>query len=384
MGGKLEIEVLREPRNSPEFIGLPWVVNTNDRDFVPPLRMAVKKLLNRKKYPFFNHGDATFFLARRDGVPVGRIAAIENKLHAKTYNDGVGFFGFFECEDDNEACRALLSRAATWVKDRGYSKVRGPLNYSVNDENPGTLYEGFNGPPLVLMSYNPAYYNRLLLECGMSKAKDLYAYMVTRATFATERFQRVMKAVRRRAPDLDLREVRLDGKGFRQDIETMLDIFNGAWKDNWGFVHVTPPEVDAIAEDLKPIVDPRITSIAELEGKPVGMIVCVPNVNEILRHLTDGRLFPTGWYKLLTGLKHIQGFRTMLMGVIPEYRGRGVDALMIDKVMRSGAVAGYKYCELSWVLEDNEAMNSLADKAGGFLYRKYRIYEADTDALILP
>lgn len=383
MGGKLEIEVVRDPRSSPEFTGMPWVVNTGDPDFVPPLRMAVKKLLNRRKYPFFNHGDAVFLLARRDGEPVGRIAAIENRLHAKTYNDGVGFFGFFECEDDQQACRALLSRAATWVKDRGYSRVRGPLNYSVNDENPGVLYEGFNGPPLILMSHNPRYYNRLLTDCGMARAKDLYAYLVTRATFASERFQRVMKAVRRRAPALDLREARLDGKGFREDIETMLRIFNGAWHENWGFVEVTPPEVDAIAEDLRPIVDPRITAIAEIDGKPVGMIVCVPNINELLRKIPNGRLFPTGWYKLLTGLKRVKGFRTMLMGVIPEYRGRGVDALMIDKVMQDGDTAGYNYCELSWVLEDNEPMNSLADKAGGFLYRKYRIYEADTDALIL-
>ena len=384
MGSHIDIQVVSNPRSHADFIDMPWRVNQNDADWAPPLRMAVKKLLDTKKYPFFNHGEAAFFMAYKHGEPAGRIAAIDNKLHAKTYNDGVGFFGFFECEDDEQVCKALLSRAATWVKDRGYNRVRGPLNYSVNDENPGVLFEGFNGPPLILMSHNPAYYNRLLQQCGMGKAKDLYAYMVTRATFASDRFQRVMKAVRRRAPKLDLREARLDGKGFREDIETMLRIFNGAWNENWGFVEVTPPEVDAIAEDLKPIVDPKITAIAEFEGKPVGMIVCVPNVNEILLNIPDGKLFPTGWYKLLTGLRNIKGFRTMLMGVIPEYRGRGVDALMIDKVMQDGDAAGYNYCELSWVLEDNEPMTSLADKAGGVLYRKYRIYEADTDALILP
>ncbi|MCA8910570.1 MAG: GNAT family N-acetyltransferase [Planctomycetes bacterium] len=384
MGSHIDIQVVSNPRSHADFIDMPWRVNQNDADWAPPLRMAVKKLLDTKKYPFFNHGEAAFFMAYKHGEPAGRIAAIDNKLHAKTYNDGVGFFGFFECEDDEQVCKALLSRAATWVKDRGYNRVRGPLNYSVNDENPGVLFEGFNGPPLILMSHNPAYYNRLLQQCGMGKAKDLYAYMVTRATFASDRFQRVMKAVRRRAPKLDLREARLDGKGFREDIETMLRIFNGAWNENWGFVEVTPPEVDAIAEDLKPIIDPKITAIAEFEGKPVGMIVCVPNVNEILLNIPDGKLFPTGWYKLLTGLRNIKGFRTMLMGVIPEYRGRGVDALMIDKVMQDGDAAGYNYCELSWVLEDNEPMTSLADKAGGVLYRKYRIYEADTDALILP
>jgi len=384
MGGKLDIQMVPDPRRSRGFIELPWQVNAGDADWAPPLRMAVVKLLNRSNYPFFNHGDAAFFLARRGSEPVGRIAAIENKLHARTYNDGVGFFGFFECEDDPQACRALLSHAAGWVRERGYKRVRGPLNYSVNDENPGVLFEGFNGLPLILMAHNPGYYNRLLTDCGMAKAKDLYAYLVTKATMAGERFQRVMKAVRRRAPQLDIREVRLDGRGFRSDIEMMLKIFNEAWSANWGFVEVTPPEVDTIAADLKPIVDPCITAIAEIEGKPVGMMVCVPNVNEILRKIPSGRLFPTGWYKLLTGLRDIRGFRTMLMGVVPEYRNRGVDALMIDKVMQSGLAAGYEYCELSWVLEDNEAMTSLADKAGGFLYRKYRIYEADTDALIHP
>jgi GNAT superfamily N-acetyltransferase len=384
MGGHLELELVRDPRRSKDFLNLPWRVNAGDPDWAPPLRMAVDKLLNRAKYPFFNHGDAAFFLARRDGEPVGRIAAIENKLHARTYNDGVGFFGFFECDDDEQACRALLGEAAKWVNERGYKKLRGPLNYSMNDEAPGVLFEGFNGVPCLLMSHNPRYYDRLLRDSGLGKVKDLYAYLVTRKTMADERFQRVMKAVRRRAPKLDLREVRLDKKGFRADIVTMLKIFNEAWKDNWGFIDVTPPEVDAIAADLKPIVDPAITAIAEIDGKPVGMMVCVPNVNEVLCKIPDGRLFPTGWYRLLMGLGHIQGFRTMLMGVVPEYRNRGIDALMIDKVIQDGKVRGYQYCELSWVLEDNEGMTSLADKAGGNLYRKYRLYEADTHACILP
>jgi GNAT superfamily N-acetyltransferase len=384
MGGHLELELVRDPRRSKDFLNLPWRVNADDPDWVPPLRMALDKLLNRARYPFFNHGDAAFFLARREGEPVGRIAAIENKLHARTYNDGVGFFGFFECDDDEQACRALLSEAAKWVRDRGYRKVRGPFNYSVNDECPGVLFEGFNGVPCLLMSHNPRYYDRLLRDSGMAKVKDMYAYLVTRKTMADERFQRVMKAVRRRAPKLDLREVRLDKKGFRDDIVTMLKIFNDAWKENWGFIDVTPAEVDAIAADLKPIVDSRITAIAEIDGKAVGMMVCVPNVNEILRKIRDGRLFPTGWYKLLAGLGHVHGFRTMLMGVVPEYRNRGIDALMIDKVIQDGKERGYLYCELSWVLEDNEPMTSLADKAGGLLYRKYRIYEADTHACILP
>lgn len=381
MGG-IEIELVPNPRKHREFFNMPWRVNAGDPHWVAPLRMAQRKLLDRRHYPFFNHGDAAFFLARRDGQAVGRIAAIENRLHSQKYNDGVGFFGFFECDDDADACKALLQKASEWVKLKSYGRIRGPLNYSFNDECPGVLIEGDAGPPVMLMSHNPPYYRALLEGAGMAKIKDLFAYLVTRETMADDRFQRVMKAVRRRAPKLDIRPVRMDGRGFREDINTMLRVFNEAWANNWGFIEVTPPEVDAIAADLKPIVRPEVTAIAELEGKPVGMAVCIPNVNEVLHGMRDGRLFPTGWYRLLTGLKRIQGFRTMLLGVIPEYRGRGVDALMIDKIIQDGARLGFQYCELSWVLEDNEPMVSLADKAGGKLYRRYRIFEADVNDLI--
>jgi len=381
MPNGLEIVSVPDPRKSREFVDMPWHINAGDPDFVPPLRMAVSKLLDRSHYPFFKIGDAAFFVARRNGQCVGRIAAIQNKLHNEVYSDRTGFFGFFECEDDTRAARALLASAARWCSERGLGCIRGPLNYSVNDECPGVLVEGFNGPPVILMSHNPRYYGRLLEQAGLRKRKDLYAYLVTRATVADDRFQRVMNAVRRRAKDVTMREVSMGGS-FLSDLRTMLDIFNEAWKDNWGFVRVTPPEADAIAKDLKPIVDPGLTGIAEIDGKPVGMIICVPNVNEVLRHIPDGKLFPTGWYTLLAGLKHVKGFRTMLMGVRPEFRNRGIDALLIDKVIQHGMRNGYNYCELSWVLEDNVAMNSLADKAGGQRYRTYRLFEATTEEFL--
>jgi len=381
MPASIDIQHLPDPRKSKAFMDLPRILNQGDPHWVHPLRMAVSALLNRSSYPFFKFGDAAFFLATQDGEPVGRIAAIENRLHNQTYQDSTGFFGFFECEDDPRVCKALLARAAQWLKSKGLTRVRGPLSYSMNDECPGVLYEGDEGIPVALMSHNPRYYRRLLESCGMDKAIDMYAYVVTRDTVAADRFERVMKAVRRRAPALDLRPVRTGGQHFKRDITTMLDIFNEAWKDNWGFVPVTPHEVDHIAKDLKMIVRPEFTSVAEIDGKPVGMTVCVPNINEVLHRMGDGRLLPTGWYKLLTGLRGIKGIRTMLMGVVEEYRGRGVDALMIDQVMRNAWDAGIEYCELSWVLENNEPMVSLADKAGGRLYRKYRLFEADLDEL---
>lgn len=381
MANGLEIVSVADPRKSREFMDMPWAINSGDPDFVPPLRMAQAKLLDRKHYPFFTIGDAAFFIARRDGECVGRIAAIQNKLHNQTYNDRTGFFGFFECEDDPRTARKLFQSAARWCAERGLGCVRGPLNYSLNDECPGVLVDGFNGPPLLLMSYNPRYYGTLIERAGLRKRKDLYAYLVTRATVADDRFQRVMNAVRRRAKDVTIREVAM-GSGFVADLRAMLDIFNLAWKENWGFVPVTAAEADAIAKDLKPIVQPGLTGIALIEGKPVAMMICVPNINEVLRKIPDGRLFPSGWYTLLTGLKRIKGFRTMLMGVLPEYRNRGIDALLIDKVIQYGQRNGYNYCELSWVLDDNEAMNSLAEKAGGIRYRTYRLFEATTEELL--
>jgi GNAT superfamily N-acetyltransferase len=382
MAGKLEIQTLSDPRKSKAFMDLPRILNQGDPGWVHPLRMSQHKLLNRAKYPFFEFGDAEFYLALVDGEPVGRIAAIQNKLHNQTYNDTTGFFGFFECEDDPLVCRALLKKAAGWLDERGLTTARGPLNYSMNDECPGVLYEGDEGIPVLLMAHNPRYYKRLLESCGMGKANDLFAYLVTRETVANERFARVMRAVRRRAPALDLRSARTDGKGFREDIHTMLDTFNKAWKHNWGFVPVTESEVKAIAADLRPIVRPELTAVASIDGKPIGIAVCIPNVNEVLHRMGDGRLFPTGWWKLLNGLRNIRGMRTMLMGVIPEYRGRGVDAVLIERVISNAWDIGIEYCELSWVLEDNEPMVSLADKAGGRLYRKYRIFETDVKELL--
>lgn len=384
MASNITIECVKTPHRHREFFELGWKYNAHDPDWVPPLRIALSKQLNRAKCPFFNHGEAEFFLARNQrGEPVGRIAAIHNRLHEQTYDDGVGFFGYFECDDDPRVARELMRRAAEWCKGHGLKCIRGPFNYSINDENPGVLVEGFNGPPLILMAHNPRYYGRLLTDAGMHKCKDMYAYLVTQSTVGDARFQRVMRAVRRRAPDMEFRPMRMSGGGFGADLAAMLDIYNQAWEGNWGFLKITDPEVKAIASDLKPIVNPAFTGIAEIDGKPVAMAVCVPNVNEILRKIPDGRLFPTGWYKLLTGLSDLRGIRTMLMGVLPEWRGRGIDAVLVDNIIQNGWASGTTYCELSWVLEDNEVMNSLAEKAGGTRYRTYRIYEAEIDELIL-
>ncbi|MCC6573082.1 MAG: N-acetyltransferase [Planctomycetes bacterium] len=382
MPGRLVIEAVENPRKHRDFVELAWQINGRDPDWVPPLRMELAKLLDTKNYPFFNHGSAAFFIARRYGEPVGRIAAIENRLHLEHYKDKTGFFGLFECEDDQQAAKALFHEAAGWLKTRGLEHVRGPFNYSINDENPGVLVDGWNGPPQMLMSYNPPYYGRLVESCGFGKCKDMYAYLVSPAIVKGERFARVMNAVARRAPKLEHRQIRMDGKGFKQDVNTMLDLFNQAWAGNWGFLPVTKGEVDAIVKSLSPIVNPGLTNIVMVDGKPVAFMICVPNLNEVVIKIRNGKLFPTGIFKLLAGMRKIRGFRTMLMGVIPEYRNRGIDAVMIGRIIENGTRMHQQYCELSWVLEDNEPMNSLAEKVGSIRYRTYRIYEAKVDDLL--
>ncbi|MBP9891201.1 MAG: N-acetyltransferase [Planctomycetes bacterium] len=385
---EIEIEVVEHPHKHRDFIELAWQINESDTDWVPPFRMELVKLLNRKTYPFFEHGDAQFLLARRNGKPVGRIAAIDNKLYTQRYNDGRGFFGLFECEDDLEVARELFRQAALWLSERKFTSVLGPFNYSINDENPGVLVDGFNGPPLILMSYNPRYYGRLLSDIGLAKAKDMYAYMITEEVLKAERFRRVMAAIARRAPQIEQRELR-QGKGFRQDVEMMLKLFNECWQGNWGFLPVSPKEVEAIVASLKQIVRPELTSIATFKGAPVAFAVCVPNLNEVLRRVRDGKLLSaprylglSGTMDLVLGKSEVKGFRTMLLGVMPEYRNKGIDALMIAKIIDAGFALNQRYCELSWVLEDNEAMNSVAEKVGGSRYRTYRLFEAPLSQLM--
>ena len=386
----IEIEVVEQPHKHRDFIELAWQVNAHDRDWVPPFRMELVKLLNRKTYPFFDHGDARFLLARKNGKPAGRIVAIENRLHLEHHKDARGFFGLFECEDDLAVARELFRHAAQWLAERKLKSVIGPFNYSINDESPGILVDGFNGPPLMLMAYNPPYYGRLLGDVGLVKGKDLYAYLITEAVVRADRFRRVMAAIARRAPQIEQRELRV-GKGFKEDVEMMLKLFNICWKDNWGFIPVTPSEVDAIVVSLKQIMRPELTSIATYKGEPVAFGVCVPNLNEVLLKIRSGKLLSAlpalglgGFVDLLLGRSEIRGFRTMLMGVMPEYRNKGIDALMIGKIINSGFDLKQKYCELSWILEDNEAMNSVAEKVGGLRYRTYRLFEAPLERLLHP
>lgn len=368
----LDVHPLRTASDRKSFVMLPWTIYAGDQHWVPPLLMDQKKTL-KKDYPFFEHGNGELFIARRGKRIVGRISAQYDRRHLEKFNDQRGFFGWFECENDPEAAQALVNTARSWLADRalGFTHLRGPFQWNINGENTGVLVRDLiPGRPRVLMSYNPPWYPELLQSAGLTKLIDLFAYISTPSDIG--RFLKLLDAIRRRLPSMQSRPLNM-GSGYLSDMETVRVLYNSAWCENWGALDLSPNEMAVIAKGLKPIAQPQLTRICSVDGRPAGCIVCLPDINEIL-HGLNGRLLPLGWFKLLTGAKKLRHIRTMLMGVAPEFRGRGLEAVLIGEIIEDGLRMGCESSELSWILETNAPMLSLANKAGK-LSRTYRVYE---------
>jgi GNAT superfamily N-acetyltransferase len=366
----LQIEPVRSSSSLKEFIHFPWRIYRGDSNWVPPLLLDQRVLFDKTKHPFYEHGEVQPLVARRDGRIVGRIAGIVNRAHNEFHKDTVGFFGFFESIDDLEVARALFDAAGDFVKTRGMTVLRGPANFSTNEEC-ALLVEGFERPPVVMMTYNPRYYLRLLDEAGFHKAKDLLAYQMVESDLS-ERLQRMGPALEKR---LHLHVRKINMKDFWADVWRFRDIYNKAWEANWGFVPMTDAEFVKLAKDLKLIVDPDLVWFAEdSEGQPVGASLALPDVNQALAKI-NGRLFPLGLLKLLYYKRHIVGVRVLAMGVIPEYRRRGVDVVFYWRTYSEGTKKGHTWGEFSWILEDNEPMKEAAAMIGAKPYKVYRIYE---------
>jgi GNAT superfamily N-acetyltransferase len=366
----------RGRRDRRAFLDLPYRLNAGAAAWVPPLRMADRVRTDRAKNPFFRHADAAHFLARRDGRVVGRVAAIENRLHNEVHGDRVGFFGFFDVEDDAEAAKALVAEARSWARSRGLASLRGPVSYSTNDPV-GVLVEGFDEPPTLEMPWNRPHYDAHLRSAGLAPAKDLLSYVVRSADGAPERFRRIaIRALERGG--ITLRQ--LEPRRWASEIALVRDLYNRSWERNWGFVPMTEAEFAHAAKDLKFLVDPRVFLIAERRGTPVGFVGLVPNVNECLVGL-DGRLvsfgfLPVGLLRLLARKRRIRSVRVMLLGVVPEARGAGIDAGFFVEAYRRCALAGYDWGEAGWILEDNARMRADLENAGGRVRCRYRVYEA--------
>jgi hypothetical protein len=357
-----------------KFIKMQWYIYKGDAHWVPPLIMERKKILDKKKHPFYKHSEADFFLAEKDGIIVGRIAAIKNDIHNKYHNDKTGFFGFFECINDQTVADSLFDTAGKWLKEKGCDIMRGPANPSSNDEW-GMLLEGFDDEPRILMTYNPKYYLDLCDNYGFYKSKDLVAYKLeNEKVVASEKLKRVAEIARKRS---GLTILELDKSNIESEIEKVKDVYNKSWAPNWGFVPMTNDELDAMADDLKTLAEPSLVLFGQIDGKNVGFALVMPDYNQIFKKM-NGRLLPFNFLKLLSRKEMLatKWVRIIALGLIPEYQKKGLDAVFYWEIVNRAAALGKKLGEASWILEDNAMMNRGAKEVmNGEIYKKYRIYD---------
>jgi hypothetical protein len=339
---------------------------------VPPLKKQVRGLLDRG-HPFYGNGNADreVFLAWRGPRVVGRIAAITNRVHNAFHDDHWGFFGFFECEDDPDAAGGLLGAATAWLKMRGCDTAVGPVNPSTNYEA-GLLVRGFDTPPTVMMTYNPPRYAELLGGFGFTKAKDLYAYTSAVHAGSLERLRRFTERDRKRQPDLRTRPVEL--KAFDREVKIIREIYNQAWEKNWGFIPASEEEFESLARDLKPLVDPELARVAFLGDTPAGFLLAVPDANPALAALNGSLANPFRLLRAMLIGRRRDGLRLITMGVKQEFRLRGIEAVLFYEGLNAALQRGYRWCEYSWILEDNELTKRTVRLMNAEHTKTYRIY----------
>lgn len=359
------------------FIDFPWKVYSGDARWVPPLRIQVRDMLDLKKNPFFTHACMHPVLAYKNDACVGRVVAVVDEDHNKFHEEKTGFFGFFECVDDQEVANALLDESARWVKEKGMSVLRGPVNLSTNNEA-GLLVEGYDDPPTVMMTYNPRYYSALLEKWGLAKSMDLFAYNI----HGNSKFSdRLLAHAQKLKQGSNVRVRTIDMSKFEAEVDVILDIYNDAWEKNWGFVPMSPKEFEHLAADMKPILDPKLLFIVEVRGAPAAFSLALPDINQAMIKIRDGKLFPTGLAKLLWHLKGparrktINRCRVITLGIKQAYREVGIGPLLYAEYLREGPANGYPIGEASWILENNKAMNKALQHMCGERTKVYRIYD---------
>jgi hypothetical protein len=348
----------------------PFKLYKDYENWVPPLISEQKKLFNRDKNPFWKHADYQAFLAYRDGEIVGRVAGLVDERHNEFHKDKIGFFGFFESIHDDEVTRQLLDAAKEWIKSKGKDTLRGPMSPSQNDIF-GILIEGYDHPPKLMMPYNPPYYKELMENYGLKKAKDMLSFYKDSKVGIPPRIKRIADIARRRTK-VNVRT--LDTKNLNRDVEVIKDLYNKAWELNWGFVPMTSEEMDDAYAMLKQIYDPELILIAEVKGKPVGLGITVPDINEALIKI-NGKLFPFGLFKLLWYKKRIKSCRSLIFGFLKEYRNTGIPLVVFEETEKNGLRNGYEWGEIGWNLEDNDAINQFDSQIGGRIYKRQRVYE---------
>lgn len=355
------------------FIDFPHDLYANDPNYVPELFIAQKDMLTPGKHPFYEHSIAQLFLTYKGDRITGRIAAIWNRNHNKFTNRKDGFFGFFDCIDDQATADLLIKTASDWVKEQGADKLVGPVNLSTNDTC-GLLVEGFDRPPMAMMTYNAPYYEKLLLGSNLVKQTDLLAYEIN-VSDSNDRSVRLLEVLQNRLKRSGITIRQVNMKDFKNEAKKIREVYNAAWDKNLGFVPATDSEFEYLAKDLKLIVDPKFCLVAEKDGALIGWTLGVPDINQIQIKIKKGRLLPTGIFKLLFGMKNITRIRVLTLGVMEEYRKLGIEACLYGSIIKNTYGTKITGGECSWMLEDNYMMNHAIEQINGKLYKRYRLYE---------
>ena len=380
MSSPLEITQVEGRRGTSRFVDAAWKVHDQpvSSGWIPPLRAVVRDGLDRSGNPFYQQAERELFIAKRNGRAVGRVAAIENRWHNDHHDDRVGFFGFFDCRDDQEAANGLLERAEAWLGDRGLHSVRGPVNPSMHYEC-GVLVDGFEFPPMIMTPWNPSYYGPLIERAGYARARDLLGYHLP----AGDQFA-VSDRVRRLG-ERTLQRTRLvfrewDFDTMEEEVRNAFDLFCDAWAGNWGFVPPSWEEFWHIAKDLKSVLHPNFAFVAELDGKTVGFIMIARDMNRVLCRIPSGRLWPWNIARLLIGLPKVLSGRIILLGLRREYQNRGFFPLFALEVARRAMEIRAEGAEASWLLEENEALTAPLEGMDLEPYKRWRIYEKSLEA----
>jgi len=382
---ELHISPVKNEADMMEFISLPWDVYRDNPYWVPPLVSERRDFHNKDKNPFFEHAQVAYFIARRGAKVVGTIASFTNENYNQFQDINTGFFGFFEVLDDAEAAAALLRTAEEWAKEAGHDTILGPAQFTTNDEV-GLLVDSFDDAPRVLMTYNPPRYMDYIEQAGFQKAMDLWAFALQLEDFMENippKLLRVVDKIKKRH-NFEIRPLNM--KDFDNEVELFKRVYNKSWEKNWGFVPMTDAEINHLAKDLKDIIDPDLTFFVEKEGEVVGVSLSLPDLCQPLL-----RAYPKpGTPNLLSMLKlvwywkvlpifspdsRLKWLRAFALGVLPEFRGSGVDALMYIETAKAASAKGYKLVEMSWILENNDMMNRSIRLMGGEVYKTYRMYE---------
>ena len=377
----IEIREITTPKERKEFIKFRWTIYKDDKNWVPPIFSEDLKRIDPEKNPFFSHAKVKLYMAYKDGKPQGRISAHIDQNYNNFHNEKVAFFGFFESVNDKNVAHALLKKAVEFAKENGMKEIRGPASFTSNDDDYGLLIEGFDMPAVIGMTYNPPYYIDLIESFGFKKAKDLVAYVIT----IDDEYKKFIKHLERRLKPLAERSEKwgytirnIELRNIDEEIKKIFEIYNEAWENNWGFVPFTYEEFKHVGDSFKDFAIPELAKIVEYKGEPVAFGLVIPDMNIILKKM-GGRILSLGLFNLIYHKLHnfhkIEGSRLITLGIKAKYRKKGVDSLLYYHMMKDAIEkTNLKYCEVSWLLEDNYLIIRATKFMGGRHYKTYRMY----------